>query len=1369
MDGEEVSHRERVRLRDTPPGFVDSTPSSATRREISLLESGASNEIRWQRGERFHMLFEGRVDRLMAVGLAEHPAVDGPDGAVSYAELECWANRLARHLLAQGIRPRDRIGLLFERCWWSYAAMLAVSKAGAAFVPLDPAFPAERLAFIQEDASIRLILTTSDVASHVAGLPCASLCVDDEASEIVLQAPTRPAALPRANAADALCYIIYTSGSTGKPKGVAVAHSSVCNFLQVAGQVYGVLPNDRMYQGLTIAFDFSIEEIWIPLISGATLVPRPPGGALLGRDLADFLVARDVTALCCVPTMLATIDDDLPALRFLLVSGEACPHHLVQRWHRAGRRFLNVYGPTEATVTATWGEPRPDRPVTIGRPLPTYRIVILDESGRSAVAPGQTGEIAIAGPGLALGYVNRKDLTRKAFVRDFLGLADNPSRRLYRTGDLGRINAEGEVEYLGRIDDQVKIRGYRIELAEIESVLMTVPGIAAVVVSLWESAPGASELVAYYTSAGDIDIAHCMAILRARLPPYMVPSFLERLPSLPMLPSDKVDRKRLPAPSGRRIAASQPSREIREPMTGAQALLADKLRRLLEIDQVSIDDHFFDDLGSNSLMMARYCAVLRQERLFATVSMRDIYTCPTIRLLSEALDTAETSDRAETPKREIWRASDRDFVLTGLLQFLAYCAVTFVVGVVLVEGFAWIHHSDTWGVAYRRAALFGGGLFVLQAMLPVIFKWGMIGRWEAGTIPVWTPGYVRFWIVRSLLAVSPMRFFAGSPVYKGYLRLLGSRIGRGAVIFSDLPVCTDLISIGDGSIVRKDTLVKGYRAVGGVLELGTVDIGRNAFIGEACVLDIGCRVGDGAQVGYSSSLQTGQAVPAGARVQGSPAQPTGVDFVSLTPMPRSRAREAAYTIFQLAAIFAVAIPSAIVLTELAVTWLFVHNNPHAEGYGDFHIGPSGLHLDLLLFSALLNLTWLFAILAVIGTVPRMLGPFLRPDTPYPLFGLRYVCYQVASAASNSRTLNHLLGDSPYITAFLSFVGYAMPGFVQSGANFGLEQKHDLPQLTEIGSGTIVSDGLSVINARLSSTTFMVSRVCIGAHNYLGNNVFVPAGSRIGSNILLATKVAPPLEGPIRQNTGLLGSPCFEIPRTVLRDRQFDHLKSGLLFASRLRAKYLSNALAIFIYLATRWIYSYLLLVVVGVVITYYAALEYFLIPAIAIVVPFMTAGYFMLVERASMSFERLQPRLCSMYDPYYWRHERYWKLNASPSLAAFAGSPLMGVIWRLLGVRVGAKFFDDGCTIPERSLVTIGDHCTLNRASVLQGHSQEDGTFKSDCIEIGSGATIGCGTFVHYGTQIGEKAYVKADSFLMKGEVVPAGSVWVGNPARQQA
>jgi amino acid adenylation domain-containing protein len=364
----------------------------------------------------------------------------------------------------------------------------------------------------------------------------------------------------RGDPVDELAYIIYTSGSTGRPKGVAIDHPSICNFVRVAAEVYGIRARDRVYQGMTIAFDFSVEEIWVPWMVGATLVPKPAGSSLLGIDLHEFLTERRVTAMCCVPTLLATLEDDLPALRFLLVSGEACPQDLVARWHQPGRRFLNVYGPTEATVTATWTSVHPDRPVTIGVPLPTYSTVILDpEDPRKALPHGEVGEIGIAGIGLASGYVNRQDLTDRAFIPDFLHIPGNPSGRIYRTGDLGRVNGDGEIEYQGRIDTQVKIRGYRIELTEIESVLLQVPGIAQAVVDTYEPEPGVVELVGYYslrTTTTHVDQDQIHAQLRDRLPTYMVPAYLEHLDVIPMTTNDKADRKNLPAPTARRSAAT---------------------------------------------------------------------------------------------------------------------------------------------------------------------------------------------------------------------------------------------------------------------------------------------------------------------------------------------------------------------------------------------------------------------------------------------------------------------------------------------------------------------------------------------------------------------------------------------------------------------------------------------------------------------------------------------------------------------------------------------------------------------------------------------------------------------------------------------
>ncbi|MGH3898025.1 MAG: amino acid adenylation domain-containing protein, partial [Pseudonocardiaceae bacterium] len=400
-----------------------------------VMCEGYEQTIRWQSGERLDHLFEDRCDRIGNNGWRGQLAADAGGIVLTYDQLDARANQLARYLLARGVWPGDRIGLLFDHAVHSYVGMLAVLKINAVYVPLDVGFPPDRVSYIVGDAGVRMVLSLSHVRALVPGLEDfgAEVVFVDEVADLVAQHDVhRLTDVERSDPVDELCYIIYTSGSTGRPKGVAVEHASICNFVRVAVEVYGIGPGDRVYQGMTVAFDFSVEEIWVPLMAGATLVPKPSGSSLLGGELREFLQDNQVTALCCVPTLLATLNEDLPGLRFLLVSGEACPQDLITRWYRPRRRFLNVYGPTEATVTATWTLVHPDRPVTIGVPLPTYSAVILDPGGQPrTLPPGEVGEIGIAGIGLARGYLNRDDLTDRAFIRDFVGIDNNPSGRIY--------------------------------------------------------------------------------------------------------------------------------------------------------------------------------------------------------------------------------------------------------------------------------------------------------------------------------------------------------------------------------------------------------------------------------------------------------------------------------------------------------------------------------------------------------------------------------------------------------------------------------------------------------------------------------------------------------------------------------------------------------------------------------------------------------------------------------------------------------------------------------------------------------------------------------------------------------------------------
>ena len=313
---------------------------------------------------------------------------------------------------------------------------------------------------------------------------------------------------------------------------------------------------------------------------------------------------------------------------------------------------------------------------------------------------------------------------------------------------------------------------------------------------------------------------------------------------------------------------------------------------------------------------------------------------------------------------------------------------------------------------------------------------------------------------------------------------------------------------------------------------------------------------------------------------------------------------------------------------------------------------------------------------------------------------------------------------------------------------------------------MVADGLSIMNADYSSTSFRLSRTSIGSHSFLGNNIAYPPQSRIGENCLLATKVMIPLDGEIREGVGLLGSPCFEIPRSVERDGRFDHFRTGDELHSRLARKNRYNLRSMGVFLFIRWLHFFLLTVLALGAVDLYGTFGHVMVVASLVLSLPVSTAYFVLVERILAGFRALQPRFCSIYEPYFWWHERLWKVPDT-YLQIFDGTPFKNVVWRLLGVRLGARVFDDGCYLTERTLTTIGSDCTLNLGSKIQCHSQEDGTFKSDRTVLGAGCTLEIGAFIHYGVTIGDGAVIAADSFLMKGEDVPQHAQWGGNPARE--
>jgi len=433
---------------------------------------------------------------------------------LTYRDLDEQANRFAQYLASRDVSLGDRVVICLPRGLDQYWCLLGVLKVGAAYVPVDWNSPQARVQNIAADSGACALVTRSP---GWRAFDANTLLIDlDAESETIAAVPGNP---PGAGAAtvspDDLAYIIYTSGSTGSPKGAMIRHRNACHFVRAESAIFGVRSTDRTYGGFSLAFDMSVETMWMGWFAGAEVAFPSEILALAGPDVAQALTEIGVTLWHVVPSLLSVVDRDVPSLRLINLGGGACPPMLVKRWWTPHRRLVNTYGPTEATVTATWAELMPDRPVTIGRPLLGYKVWIVGPS-MMPVRPGEEGELVIGGPGVGAGYVNRPGLTADQFVTlEFYG-ADGTREFVYRTGDLCRLDANHDIEYLGRIDAQVKVRGYRVELSEIEAILIEDDHVAQAAVSLHFDDHGEEVLVASIEHFHRRPIRICEAMREAR-------------------------------------------------------------------------------------------------------------------------------------------------------------------------------------------------------------------------------------------------------------------------------------------------------------------------------------------------------------------------------------------------------------------------------------------------------------------------------------------------------------------------------------------------------------------------------------------------------------------------------------------------------------------------------------------------------------------------------------------------------------------------------------------------------------------------------------------------------------------------------------
>ena len=584
------------------------------------------------------------VQRLFEEHAARTPdavALVFEDVQLSYAEVNSHANQLAHRLRALGVGAEVPVAICLERSPELVIGMLAILKAGGAYLPLDPAYPKERLSYILRDSGVNVALSTTRHTEKLSGHEIQVVCLDIEALTISFESEENPAVEVTENN---LAYMIYTSGSTGRPKGVLLQHRGLSNLVHAQAEGFGVDSSSRVLQFASASFDASVSEVFVTFAAGATLVLAPQTSLMPGEPLARLLREKSITIVTLPPSALAVMPEtEFPALQTLVVAGEACPASIVARWSR-GRRFINAYGPTENTVCASIAECVDDgsKP-SIGKPIANATIYLLDEQLEPAPI-GVPGQLYIGGDGLARGYLNRPELTAERFIPH--PFSTTAGQRLYDSGDRARYLADGSIEFIGRLDQQVKIRGFRIEIGEIEAVLNEQEGISEAAVVVSPTSSGEQRLVAYVVAAQGTtgEAREWRAYLKERVPEYMIPVFVG-VEEMPLTVSGKIDRQALVA-----IGVNEDGAGYEAPRNAIEESLVEIWQQVLGVERVGINDNFFE-LGGHSLLAmqlnSRVCQMFQIE-----IGINSIFGTPTVATLAELIEKEQAGQQVDDSSLE---------------------------------------------------------------------------------------------------------------------------------------------------------------------------------------------------------------------------------------------------------------------------------------------------------------------------------------------------------------------------------------------------------------------------------------------------------------------------------------------------------------------------------------------------------------------------------------------------------------------------------------------------------------------------------------------------------------------------------------------
>ncbi len=1278
----------------------------------------------------------------------------------TYAELNTQADQIASHLIEAGVRPGDIVGLWMPRGIGLLTAQAGIAKAGAAWLPFDADTPVERIAVCLADAKAAGLVSCQafEARMHSSSIPIWT----SEALLVPSAKLTRRSAVLPSHPA----YVIYTSGSTGKPKGIEINQASICHFLRSENSRLCVQAQDRVYQGFSVAFDMSFEEIWISYLAGATLWIAPKEIASDPEALPAALVENGITVLHAVPTLLALFNQDVPGLRMINLGGEMCPQSLVTRWARPGRKVFNTYGPTEATVSASLAELHPNEPVTIGRPLPNYGLLVIDpatENGLVMMPRGEVGELCITGPGLADGYLGRPALTAEKFLPN-PWKSDAHDARLYRTGDLARIDANGLVQCLGRTDDQVKIRGFRVELGEIEAALAHQPGVGTVAVVL-RPQDGIDQLVAYLVFEGGIRIPNSdlRSALAKTLPAYMVPGYFEALSEMPRLTSGKIDRNNLKARP--LVALDAVAGDSDQPETPAEEVLFAALHRLFPGQPITRTADFFSDLGGHSLFAARLASALRADPRFAHITVRDIYQ---IRLVGGIAEVLSDAPQASAGVDLTWRPPSRLKRWTcGAAQALA------VPGLVALHMAQWMAPFFTYhyftgdpedSIAIAIAASVAA--FLLSTLLEFVFaiggKWLIMGRLKAGRYPLWGLTYYRWWLADRLIEAAPTYLLSGSPMYAWWLRALGAKVGRDVIIGSITLRAPDLLTIGDGVSIGNAVNFENARVEHGELRLGHITLAREANVGSYAVLEGNTQIGAYGHLEGQSALSDGEALPAGRIWKGSPAIDAGAfDHAAQRPRPAvSIARRLLESVYFVAGALLIATLFFLPVfpSFMLIDWIDDADLSPLLSYTDL---PFQLVKYFLLAFPATGLLIICTALLSAGIRWTVL-PRLKPGS-WPVHSNLYCAkWLVSQIQESSLAVLHGVYATVYAPFWYRLLGAKVGRDAEISSALGL-----VPDMLTLGDETFIADAVMLGDEKIDGGWMSMQPTVISRRSFVGNGSYIPDGTILPENVLIGVHSTVPDNHQMQNGDTWLGSPPINLPARetttgfpeslTYRPSPVRRLARGLIEAFRIVAPH-----AIVTSVGYTVVLNTMPLANVG---NWWAVIAFLAAAGLLYGV-----GTFFFIAAIKWSIMRRYQR-CSvpMWTPFVWLSEGLTNLYEGIAVPNFLrylrGTPWLPVAMNFLGSRIGKGVYLDTTDFTEFDCIAIGNYSELNALACPQTHLFEDRVMKIDHVIIGERVYMGPRSAVLYSAVVGDNAQLGALTLVMKSEFIPAASSWKGCPA----